>query len=84
VPAQPPERGVALGRMAAMAAGANRRGVAPGARAPLGPGLVFVPGQIGVRVQPELVVVARFETSPSCHEAAEIRGGVTVAALGPG
>ena len=64
VTAQTPERGVALGRMGAMAIGANRRGVAAGARAPLRPGIIFVPGQISVRAQPDLVVVERLEGSP--------------------
>ena len=84
VPTQAPERRVALGRMAAMAVGANRRGVAARARASLGPGFVLVPGQIGMRAQPHLVVVARLECSASCHKSAPIGRAVTVGALGPG
>jgi len=83
VPAQPPQRCMALGRMGAMAAGANRRGVAAGARTSFGSGLVLVPGQIGVRAQPDLIVVARFD-SAACEEAAEIGRGVTIVALEPG
>jgi hypothetical protein len=82
VTAQPPESGVALGRMGAMAIGANWRGVAADARAALRPGIIFVPGQISVRAQPDLIVVERFEGSPSCQQAAEIGSGVTVAAIG--
>ena len=85
VTAQAPERGVALGRMGAMAIGANRRGVATGARAPRSPGLVFVPGQIRVRAQPDLVVVARLQGSRGPRQQApEIGGGVTIVTVGPG
>ena len=84
VTAQTPERGVALGRMGAMATGANRRGVAADARAALRPGIVIVPGQISVRAQPELVVVGRLEGSAPCQQGAKIGGGVTVTAIGAG
>lgn len=84
VPAQPPERSVALGWMRAMAIDARRRGVAVGAGAALGAGLIFVPWQIGVRAQPALVVVARFQGSARASQATEAGGGVTLAALGPG
>ena len=84
VTTQPPERGVALGRMGAMAIGAGGRGVAAGARTPLRPGIVIVPSQIGVRAQPDLVVVERLEGSPPCQQAPKIGGGVTVTAIGAG
>lgn len=83
MPAQPPQRRVALGRMAAMTAGTGWRGVAAGARTSFGSGLVFVPGQIGMRAQPDLIVVARFDTAAR-EEAAEIARGVTIVALEPG
>ena len=85
VTAQPPERRVAFGQVRAMASGAGGRGVTAGARAPRSPGLVLVPGQIGVRAQPELVVIARLEGSRGpCHLDPKIAGGVALAAVEPG